>query len=189
MHTLAAELANEASPVFVRNAAGLALKNALTARVRRAFPSPLPPPFPSPLLPSRSSPVLPPPSAHAPYTGSHRTARARRSTRPAGSLSMARSATRSKSLSCAGFTPNRSRPAPSPRRASRLSRPWSFLRASGQISSRYSCALLTVARVCPYDSRRLARSGSSARCWCVSLCFLGTIALDPLFRRFLFLGP
>ncbi|KAI0277890.1 karyopherin Kap95 [Russula aff. rugulosa BPL654] len=32
MHTLASELANEASPVFVRNAAGLALKNALTAR-------------------------------------------------------------------------------------------------------------------------------------------------------------
>ena len=38
MHTLASELANEASPVFVRNAAGLALKNALTARVRRATP-------------------------------------------------------------------------------------------------------------------------------------------------------
>ncbi|KAH9990849.1 karyopherin Kap95 [Russula vinacea] len=32
MHTLASELANEASAVFVRNAAGLALKNALTAR-------------------------------------------------------------------------------------------------------------------------------------------------------------
>jgi importin subunit beta-1 len=36
MHTLASELANESSPVFVRNAAGLALKNALTARVRHA---------------------------------------------------------------------------------------------------------------------------------------------------------
>ena len=37
MHTLASELANEATPVFVRNAAGLALKNALTARVCNAF--------------------------------------------------------------------------------------------------------------------------------------------------------
>jgi importin subunit beta-1 len=36
MHTLASELANESSAVFVRNAAGLALKNALTARVRHA---------------------------------------------------------------------------------------------------------------------------------------------------------
>jgi hypothetical protein len=38
MHTLASELANEASAVFVCNAAGLALKNALTARVSRAVP-------------------------------------------------------------------------------------------------------------------------------------------------------
>jgi importin subunit beta-1 len=61
VHTLAAELANEASPVFVRNAAGLALKNALTARVRRASPS-----FPLSLLPSRGLPVRLPPSADAP---------------------------------------------------------------------------------------------------------------------------
>jgi hypothetical protein len=54
MHTLASELANEASPVFVRNAAGLALKNALTARVRRAVLLPR-------LLPvSRSSLIFPP---------------------------------------------------------------------------------------------------------------------------------
>lgn len=55
MHTLASELANEASPVFVRNAAGLALKNALTARVRRAVAPSLPDPTrPSPLHRSRS---------------------------------------------------------------------------------------------------------------------------------------
>ena len=45
MHTLASELANEATPVFVRNAAGLALKNALTARVCNAFT--FNPPFPA----------------------------------------------------------------------------------------------------------------------------------------------
>jgi hypothetical protein len=54
MHTLASELANEASPVFVRNAAGLALKNALTARVRRAIPTFLPPILLVPLHRSRS---------------------------------------------------------------------------------------------------------------------------------------
>lgn len=32
---MSAELANESSPLHVRNAAGLALKNALTARVRQ----------------------------------------------------------------------------------------------------------------------------------------------------------
>jgi hypothetical protein len=63
MHTLASELANEASAVFVRNAAGLALKNALTARVRRAVPS---------FLGSSPCPLF----AHSP-TGSHRTARVR----------------------------------------------------------------------------------------------------------------
>jgi hypothetical protein len=55
MHTLASELANEATAVFIRNAAGLALKNALTARVRSAL-TPLPhllyrAPFSSPLTP------------------------------------------------------------------------------------------------------------------------------------------
>ena len=50
MHTLASELANEASPVFVRNAAGLALKNALTARVRRAVPHSFPRSSPSPSI-------------------------------------------------------------------------------------------------------------------------------------------
>src|SRR6266850_699636 len=125
MHTLASELANESSPVFVRNAAGLALKNALTARVRRAF---LPT---SPLhshLHSRPLPL----SAHIP-TDFHRKARARRSTRLAGSPSMSRSAARSRLSSCAGFTLSRSRPAQSLLRASRLSQPWSFLRANGQI--------------------------------------------------------
>ena len=39
MHTLASELANESTAVFIRNAAGLALKNALTARVCSAFTS------------------------------------------------------------------------------------------------------------------------------------------------------
>ena len=43
MHTLASELTNESSAVFVRNAAGLALKNALTVRVHRAFSLPLSP--------------------------------------------------------------------------------------------------------------------------------------------------
>ncbi|SRR6266404_2213041 len=53
MHTLASELANESTPVFVRNAAGLALKNALTARVR------------SPLL--LFSPLTPSPAYSVPY--------------------------------------------------------------------------------------------------------------------------
>jgi len=115
MHTLASELANETSPVFVRNAAGLALKNALTARVGRAFLSPIPL-----LHPHLRS--LPPLSAHIP-TGFHRKARARQSTRVAGSPSMSRSAARSRSLSCAGFTLSRSRPAQSLHRASRPSQP------------------------------------------------------------------
>lgn len=117
MHTLASELANEASPVFVRNAAGLALKNALTARVRRAF-------FPNPHRSPSSLTFLP---------GSYRTARVRWITRPAGLASMPRSATRSKSLSCVVFTLSRSRPAQLLRRASRLSRPWNSHRANGQI--------------------------------------------------------
>lgn len=37
MLMLSAELVNEASPLHIRNAAGLALKNALTARVRHSF--------------------------------------------------------------------------------------------------------------------------------------------------------
>jgi Importin-beta N-terminal domain len=117
MHTLASELANEASPVFVRNAAGLALKNALTARVRRAVPP--------------SSPRSPSSLTFLP--GSCRTARVRSSTRPAGLASMPRSATRSKSLSCVVFTLNRSRPAQFLRRASRLLPPWNSPRANGQI--------------------------------------------------------
>jgi hypothetical protein len=120
MHTLASELTNEASPVFVRNAAGLALKNALTARVRRAVPPSLPhPPRPHPSLT-----FLP---------GSYRTARVRLSTRPAGLASMSRSAARSKSLSCVVFTLSRSRPAQLLRRASQLSPPWNSRRANGQI--------------------------------------------------------
>ena len=75
MHTLASELANETSAVFIRNAAGLALKNALTARVRRAVPplSPGPPHVPPSLM------FL---------LGSYRTARVRSSTRTAGLPSM-----------------------------------------------------------------------------------------------------
>jgi Importin-beta N-terminal domain len=77
MHTLASELANEASPVFVRNAAGLALKNALTARVRRARPN---------LIPFLSYLVLFPLLIVFSSTGSpNRTTRARQSTPPAGS--------------------------------------------------------------------------------------------------------
>lgn len=117
VHTLASELANEASPVFVRNAAGLALKNALTARVRRAVP-PYPPRLPSSLT------VLP---------GSYRTARVRPSTRLVGLASMSRSGTRSKSLSCVAFTLSRSRPVRLLRRVSRLSRPWNSPRANGRI--------------------------------------------------------
>jgi hypothetical protein len=45
MHALASELVNEASPVSVRDAAGLTLENLLTARVCRAIPSFLKPPF------------------------------------------------------------------------------------------------------------------------------------------------
>jgi hypothetical protein len=117
VHTLASELANEASPVFVRNAAGLALKNALTARVRRAVP-PYPPRLPSSLT------FLP---------GSYRTARVRPSTRPVGLASMSRSGTRSKSLSCVVFTLSRSRLAQLLRRASPLSRLWNSPRANGRI--------------------------------------------------------
>jgi hypothetical protein len=117
VHTLASELANEASPVFVRNAAGLALKNALTARVRRAVL-----PYPS-RLPSSLTSLL----------GSYRTARVRPSIRPAGLASMSRSATRSKSLSCVVFTLSRSRPAQLLRRALRLSRLWNSPRANGRI--------------------------------------------------------
>jgi len=51
MHTLASELANEASAVFVCNAAGLALKNAFTARV--VVPSHFP--FPDPPVPLHRS--------------------------------------------------------------------------------------------------------------------------------------
>ena len=123
MHTLASELTNEASPVFVRNAAGLALKNALTARVRRAVPPSFPPSLPPPRPPS--SLTFPP--------GSYRTARVRLSTRPAGLLSMSRSAARSKSSYCVVFTLSRSRQAQLLRRASQLSPPSNSRRANGLI--------------------------------------------------------
>jgi len=135
MHTLASELANESSAVFVRNAAGLALKNALTARVRRVFSSlPLPLPF-SIFVPSPSPPIphspFPSPLTYLP--ASHRTARAKQSTPLAGLASMSRSAAKSRSLSCVGFILSRSRPAQSLHRASQLSPPWSFRRDNGQI--------------------------------------------------------
>jgi len=173
MHTLASELANESSAVFVRNAAGLALKNALTARVRRVFSSlSLPLPF-SIFVPSSSPPIsyspFPSPLTYLP--ASHRTARAKQSTPLAGLVSMSRSAARSRSLSCAGFTLSRSRPAQSLHRASQLSQPWSFRRVNGQILSRSSCALSTPALASLYGSRRSARLALSARCWCV-LCSL-----------------
>jgi hypothetical protein len=120
MHTLASELANETSAVFIRNAAGLALKNALTARVRRAVP------------PLSSGPPHIPPSLMF-LLLSYRRARVRPSTRTAGLPSMSRSATRSRTLSCADFTLSRSRPAQLLRRASQLSQPWNFRRANGQI--------------------------------------------------------
>src|SRR6266403_960965 len=122
MHTLASELANVASPVFVRNAAGLALKNALTARVRRATP----PPFPDPPHVHLSSLLTF-------LLGSFRTARVRSSTQTAGLLSMSRSAARSRNLSCVDSTLSRSRLAQFLRRASQLSPPWNSPRANGQI--------------------------------------------------------
>jgi hypothetical protein len=60
MHTLASELANEAAPVFTRNAAGLALKNALTARVCSAFTFIPTSPLVSRLFSSPLTPILAP---------------------------------------------------------------------------------------------------------------------------------
>ncbi len=133
MHTLASELANEATPVFVRNAAGLALKNALTARVRSAlFLLPLrllTHPLPH-FLHTVSRPFSPPTYS---YSGPYRRVRAKQNIQTDGSLSMPRSATRSRSLSFVAFTLSMSRREPSLRRASQLSQPWSSLTPSGQI--------------------------------------------------------